>query len=323
MSYKIQIDAYGDTGVLQAVESEVEQPGPNEVCLRQTAVGLNFIDIYERTGLYKSNLPLVLGREAAGLVVAVGDKVSGLKVGDRVAYTMNFAGAYTHFRNVATDSVVKLPKSIGDEVAAAIMLKGLTAYYLLRQSYPVRKGDFIVIHAAAGGVGLLLTQWAKHLGAIVIAVVSTTHKAALAEQHGAMHVLLDTDDWVNAARAITNGVGVTAVYDSVGEATFIRSLDCLKPRGMMISFGNSSGPVPPIAPSELGKRGSLFLTRPSLFHYIATRAELQRAARELFAIVKSGVVKVHIGQRYPLKEAARAHQDIEARKTVGATILVP
>jgi NADPH2:quinone reductase len=290
--------------------------------LRHTAVGLNFIDVYERTGLYPNKLPFGLGREAAGVVEAVGPKVTSLAVGDRVAYTLGSAGAYSERRVAPVDRLVKLPADIRDSVGAAIMLKGLTAQALLRRTYRVKRGDTILVHAAAGGVGLILTQWAKHLGARVIAVVGSTEKATLVREHGADLVLLSDDDWVRAARDYTRGQGVAVVYDSVGQATFMRSLDCLRPLGMMVTFGNASGPVAPFAPLELSKRGSLFVTRPTLFHYISTRPLLTRAAQELFAVVQQGAVRVHIGQTYALQNAAQAHRDLEARKTVGSTVLL-
>jgi NADPH2:quinone reductase len=290
--------------------------------LRHTAVGLNFIDVYERTGLYPNKLPFGLGREAAGVVEAVGPKVTSLAVGDRVAYTLGSAGAYSERRVAPVDRLVKLPSDIRDSVGAAIMLKGLTAQALLRRTYRVKRGDTILVHAAAGGVGLILTQWAKHLGARVIAIVGSADKATLVREHGADLVLLSDDDWVRAARDYTRGQGVTVVYDSVGQATFMRSLDCLRPLGMMVTFGNASGPVAPFAPLELSKRGSLFVTRPTLFHYIATRPLLTRAAQELFAVIQQGAVRVHIGQTYALQNAAQAHRDLEARKTVGSTVLL-
>jgi len=301
-------------------EIDVGEPGAGEVRLKQNAVGLNFIDVYERTGLYPNPLPLTLGREAAGVIDAVGPKVQGFAIGDRVAYVLG--GAYTEQRLIPADRIVKLPDGIRDSVAAAVMLKGLTAQALLRKTYRVKRGDVVLIHAAAGGVGLLMTQWAKYLGARVVAVVGSQEKAALVRDHGADLVLLTDDDWVRAARDYTRGQGVAVVYDSVGQATFMRSLDCLRPLGMMVTFGNASGPVPPLAPLELSKRGSLFLTRPTLFHYIATRALLTRAAQELFTVIENGAVRVHIGQTYALRDTAQAHRDLEARKTVGSTVLV-
>lgn len=322
MTHAIRINSFGGPEVLRWEPIDIGQPGPGELLLKQTAVGLNFIDVYERTGLYPNKLPTGLGREAAGIVEAVGPEVQGFAIGDRVAYVLNVAGAYAERRIVPAERVVKLPAGVRDAVAAAVMLKGLTAQALLRRTYRVKRGDVVLIHAAAGGVGLLMTQWAKHLGARVVAVVGSTEKATLVREHGADLVLLSGDDWVRAARDYTRGQGVAVVYDSVGQETFMRSLDCLRPLGLMVTFGNASGPVPPIAPLELSKRGSLFLTRPTLFHYIATRAWLTRAAQELFSVLEQGVVRVHIGQTYALRDAAQAHRDLEARKTTGSTVLV-
>jgi NADPH2:quinone reductase len=299
-------------------------PARGEVQLRHTAIGLNYIDVYDRTGLYPMPLPGILGREAAGVVTALGRGVRGLRIGDRVAYVHNQPGTYCELRNVPAAKLVKLPKAISDEQAAALMLKGLTAHYLLRRTYRVKRGDWVLVHAAAGGVGLLLTQWARALGARVIGVVGNDTKAALAKRHGCQHVLITgRDAVVTRVRELTKGAGVAVVYDSVGKDTFMESLDCLRPLGMMVSYGNASGPPPAISPLELSKRGSLFLTRPSLFAYIASRSELEAAARELFAVVKSGKVRIRIGQRYPLERAADAHRDLEARRTTGSTVLIP
>ena len=322
MTHAIRIAAFGGPDVLAWEPVTVGDPGPGQVRIRHTAVGLNFIDVYERTGLYPNPLPFGPGREAAGVIEAVGPKVSGFAVGDRVAYVLGSAGAYSEVRVAPAERIVKLPQGIRDSVGAAIMLKGLTAQALLRKTYRVKRGDEVLIHAAAGGVGLILTQWAKHLGARVIGVVGSNDKANLVRQHGADLVLLDTDDWVRASKDFTRGQGVNVVYDSVGQATFMRSLDCLRPLGMMVTFGNASGPVQPVAPLELSKRGSLFLTRPTLFHYISTRMNLTRAANDLFSVVEQGAVRVHIGQTYALKDAAQAHRDLEARKTVGSTVFV-
>lgn len=323
MPHAMRIHAHGGPEVLQWETVDVPPPGPGEVLLKHTAVGLNFIDVYERTGLYPSKLPFGPGREAAGVVEAVGPGVRSLAVDDRVAYVLTSAGAYCERRVAPAARLVKLPDSIPDSVAAAIMLKGLTAQALLRRAYRVKRGDTVLIHAAAGGVGLILTQWAKHLGARVMAVAGSADKARLAREHGAdLALVSDEDDWVRAARDFTHGRGVSVVYDSVGQATFMRSLDCLRPLGMMVTFGNASGPVAPVAPLELSKRGSLFLTRPTLAHYIATRPMLARAARDLFAVVEQGAVRVHIGQTYALKDVAQAHRDLEARKTKGSTVLV-
>lgn len=322
MSHAIKIHRNGGPEVLQWEAIDVAGPGPGEVRLRHTAVGLNFIDVYERTGLYSMALPLIPGREAAGVVEAVGKGVKSVRVGDRVAYVGDQSGAYCEIRLFPADRLVPIPDTISDQQAAALMLKGLTAEFLLRRAHRVRRGDTVLLHAAAGGVGLITLQWAKHLGARVIAVVGSQEKAQLARDHGAEHVLLATENWVEQARALTQGRGVDVVYDSVGKETFVGSLDCLRSRGLMVTFGNASGPVPPIAPLELSRRGSLFLTRPTLFHYIATRAELQRAARDLFAVVSQGAIKVHIGQTYALRDAAQAHRDLEARRTTGSTVFV-
>ncbi|HZO23038.1 MAG TPA: quinone oxidoreductase [Steroidobacteraceae bacterium] len=320
----IRFHEVGGPEVLRLDEMDVGPPGPEEAQLRQTAVGLNFIDVYDRTGLYPTSLPSGIGREAAGVVMALGRKVRGFKVGDRVAYVLPRPGAYCDVRNVPADRLVKIPKGVSDQQAAAIMLKGLTAHYLLRRTYRVRRGEDILVHAAAGGVGLLLCQWAKALGAKVIGVVGSEAKADLARKNGCRHViLLGKEDLVARVKQITRGAGVAVVYDSVGKDTFFQSLDSLRPLGMMVSFGNASGPVPPIAPLELSKRGSLFLTRPTLFNYTSTRAELQAAAKELFAAVKSRAVRVRVGQTYPLAEAARAQTDLEARRTTGSTVLLP
>jgi len=294
------------------------------VRIRQTAVGLNFIDVYDRTGLYPAPLPGGLGREAAGVIVEAGPGVRQLRAGDRVAYVHTSPGAYASERIMPVERVVKVPDGVSDDEAAAAMLKGLTAWYLLRRTYRVKKGDAVVIHAAAGGVGLIAVQWANHLGAEVIAVTGSGEKAELAREHGAHHtILLGRADLAARVREITGGKGVPVVYDSVGKDTFFASLDCLRPLGMMVTYGNASGPVPPIAPLELAKRGSLFLTRPTLFHYIAQRQDLVAAARELFGVIAAGAVKVRIGQRFPLAEAAVAHEALEGRRTTGSTVLTP
>jgi NADPH2:quinone reductase len=324
MSKAIRFHQTGGPEVLRFEDVEVGKPAPEEAQVRHTAIGLNFIDVYDRTGLYPHPLPSGLGREAAGVVTALGRKARGLKVGDRVAYTTSKPGAAAELGNVPADRLVKIPAGVSDQQAAAIMLKGLTAQYLLRRTYRVAKGDFVLVHAAAGGVGLLLCQWAKALGAKVIGTVGSEAKAELARKNGCRHVLiLGKDDVVAKVKELTKGEGVAVVYDSVGKDTFTLSLDCLRRLGMMASFGNASGPVPPFAPLELSKRGSLFLTRPTLFHYIQTRAELESAARELFAVVKSRKVRIHIGQTYPLAQAAKAYEDLEARRTTGSTVLIP
>ena len=305
-------------------EFAVAAPAQGEVQLRHTAIGLNYIDVYDRSGLYPMPLPGGLGREAAGVVVAVGPRTKGFKKGDRVAYVHTQPGSYSELRNLPASRLVKLPRSIADEQAAALMLKGLTAEYLLRRTYRVQRGDWILVHAAVGGVGLILCQWAKALGAKVIGVVGSEAKAALARRNGCRHVLvMGRDPLVESVKALTKGAGVNVVYDSVGKDTFMDSLDCLAPLGMMVSYGNASGPPPAISPLELSKRGSLFLTRPSLFAYIARREDLDAAAKALFSVVSSKKVRLHIGQRYALADAAQAHRDLEARKTTGSTVLIP
>lgn len=323
MTHAIRIHELGGPEVLRWETIEVPEPGPGQVRIRHTAIGLNFIDTYERTGLYALALPAVLGREAAGVVEAVGARVNQIKVGDRVAYAFNSSGAYSEARVLPAERLVRIPDGVDDRQAAALMLKGMTAQMLLRQVYRVRKGNTLLVHAAVGGVGSIVVQWAKDLGATVIAVVGSAEKAQRARALGADHTLLSGEDWVAQARAVTGGRGVDVVYDSVGKDTFIGSLDSLRPRGLMVTYGNASGPVPPMAPLELSKRGSLFLTRPTLFHYIPTRATLMRAATEMFDLVARSVITANVGQVYPLQEAARAHVDLEARRTVGSTVLVP
>jgi NADPH2:quinone reductase len=305
-------------------EVDVPSPSEGEVQVRHTAIGLNYIDVYDRSGLYPMPMPAGLGREAAGVVVSIGRKVKDFRVGDRVAYVHTTTGSYSELRNMPAARLVKLPRSISDEQAAAIMLKGLTAEYLLRRTCRVQRGDWILVHAAVGGVGLLLCQWAKTLGARVIGVVGSNAKAALAKKSGCKHVLvMGQDPLVESVKKITKGAGVRVVYDSVGKDTFTDSLDCLAPLGMMVSYGNASGPPPAISPPELSKRGSLFLTRPSLFAYIAKRDDLDAAAKALFSMISSRKIRLRIGQRYPLADAAQAHRDLEARKTTGSTVLIP
>jgi NADPH2:quinone reductase len=319
----IVIQRHGGPEVLEWQELPLPRLKRNEVRVRHKAIGVNFADVYMRTGLYPVTLPAVLGSEAAGVVEEVGSAVGSVAVGDRVAYVLNGSGTYVTTRNVPADRLVKIPPGVSDEQAAAMMLKGLTVQYLLRRTYRVRRSDTIVFHAAAGGVGLIAVQWAKALGARVIGVVSTAEKANMARAHGADEIVLGSEPLGERVKALTGGKGVPVVYDSVGAATFQSSLDCLRPRGLMVSFGNASGPVPPVPLLELMRRGSLYVTRPTLAHYIATKGDLQRAARELFAVVSSGAVKIHIGQRYALKDAAQAHRDLEARRTTGSTVLLP
>jgi NADPH2:quinone reductase len=319
----IRFNQTGGPEVLQWESVEVGEPGRDQVRLRQTAVGLNFIDIYERSGLYQVPLPATPGKEAAGVVEAIGPGVKQVQVGDRVAYSLHGSGAYAASRLVPADRLVKIPDAVDDRTAAAATLKGLTAQMLLRQVYRVRKGDTLLVHAAAGGVGSILVQWARHLGAVVIALVGSPAKAEVARSLGAQHVLLTDEDWVTQAKAITGGRGVAVAYDSVGKDTFMRSLDSLRPRGVMVTYGNASGPPPAISPLELSKRGSLYMTRPTLFNFISTRQPLVRAAQELFDLIARGVIKIQIGQTYELRDAAKAHADLEARRTTGSTVLLP
>ena len=324
MGLAIRFHEHGGPEVLKLEDVDPGRPGTGEAQVRHTAIGLNYIDVYDRTGLYAGELPSGLGREAAGVITALGRGVRGFRTGDRVAYVYSRPGTYCEARNVPADRLVKVPRGISDEEAAALMLKGLTAHYLLRRTYRVARGETVLVHAAAGGVGLFLCQWAKALGAKVIGVVGSEAKAELARRNGCKHVLiLGRDALAPEVRKLTRQEGVSVVYDSVGKDTFMDSLDCLRPLGMMVTYGNASGPPPALSPLELTKRGSLFLTRPTLFNYIATRQSLDAAARELFAAVKSRAVRVRIGQRYALADAAQAHRDLEGRRTTGATVLVP
>ncbi|WP_448165530.1 quinone oxidoreductase family protein [Burkholderia cepacia] len=324
MPKAIRYDQPGGPDVMKWVDVEVGKPKAGEVRIRQHAVGLNYIDVYFRTGLYPQPLPGGLGMEAAGEVTAVGEGVTALKAGDRVAYVGQPPGAYAQERVMPAERLVKLPDGISYDDAASVMLQGLTAHYLLRRTYPVKAGDTILIHAAAGGVGLLVCQWAKALGATVIGTVGSDEKAALAKAHGCDHPIVYTrENFTQRVKEITNGAGVPVVYDSIGKDTYIGSLDCLAPLGYFVSFGNASGPLPAIDSKEFSSRGSLFFTRPTLFSYIAKRADLESAAAELFDVILSGKVKTSINQRYPLAEVGRAHADLESRNTTGSTILVP
>ena len=321
MTHAIRVHETGGPDVLRWEEVEVGEPGAGQVTLRQEAAGLNYIDVYHRIGLYPQPLPFTPGVEGAGVVEAVGPGVTGLKAGDRVAYA-GPTGGYSEMRVIDADRLVKVPDSISGEQAASMMLKGMTAHMLLRSVHRVEPGETILIHAAAGGVGLIVCQWAKALGAIVIGTVGSDEKAELARAHGCDHPIVYTrQDFAAEVERITEGKKLPVVYDSVGKDTFLKSLDCLRPRGLMVSFGNASGPVDPVPPGILAQKGSLFLTRPTLFHYIADRAELEMAARELFDVVESGKVKIEIKQRFALKDAAEAHRALEARKTSGSTIL--
>lgn len=325
MSKAIRIHEYGGPEVLCWEEVEVGDPGPGQLRVRHGAVGLNYIDVYHRTGLYPlPSLPWIPGMEGAGRVEAVGEGVTEFKVGDRVAYASPPVGAYAEVRLIPADRVVVVPDAIDDRTAAAMMLQGMTAQYLLRRTYRVQPGDFVLLHAAAGGVGLIACQWARHLGATVIGTAGSDEKAELAQAHGCHHVIVYTrENFVERVREITGGQGVTVVYDSIGKDTFTGSLDCLRPMGMMVSFGNASGPVPSFEPGILAAKGSLFLTRPTLMTYTAKRSDLLASAAELFEVVGSGVVNIEVRQTYPLAETAQAHRDLEARRTTGSTVLLP
>lgn len=315
----------GGPEVLLWEDYDPGQPGPGEALLRQEAVGLNFIDVYHRTGLYPlPSLPATPGMEGVGIVEAIGEDVTEVEVGDRVAYAGLPAGAYAQVRRIPADRLVKLPDPISAQQGAAMMLQGMTARYLLYGCYRVKRGDTILIHAAAGGVGLIVCQWAKHLGATVIGTMGSSEKAELARSFGCDEsILYDKEDFVSRVKEITRGQGVDVVYDSVGQSTFMKSLDCLKPMGMMVSFGQASGPIPSFDLGILAAKGSLFLTRPSLINYTAKREDLLAHAQDLFDVVEKGAVKIEVNQRYPLAEAANAHRDLENRKTTGSTILIP
>lgn len=320
----VRVHAYGGPEALSYDDVELPQPGPGQALIRQKAVGLNYIDTYHRTGLYKlPSLPHALGVEGSGVVEAVGPGVTNVKPGDRVCYG-SILGAYAEARLVPADRLLALPDGISDEVAAAIMLKGMTARYLVRVTYPVKKGDTVLVHAAAGGVGLIACQWAKHLGATVIGTVGSEEKAELVRAHGCDHPInYNRENFVTRVKEITGGKGLPVVYDSVGKDTWEGSLDCLAPRGLMVSFGNASGPVAPFSVLTLMQKGSIFVTRPTLAHYIASRAEYEETANDLFGVVKSGAVRIGVNQRYALKDVGRAHIDLESRKTTGSTVLIP
>ncbi len=327
MTQTIQIQQFGGPEQMQMVDLPVGDPGPGEIRIRHHAVGLNFIDVYQRTGLYPNALPLSLGMEGAGIVEAVGAGVTHLQPGDRAAYASNPPGSYCQVRVMPAKTVCKLPDAISFETGAAMMLKGLTAQYLLKKTLPaegLQAGDFVLWHAAAGGVGLIACQWARALGLQLIATAGSDEKCQLALAHGAVHAInYRTEDFVARVKAITGGAGVKVVYDSVGKDTFDGSLNVLRPFGLLASFGNASGPVPPFAPGILGAKGSLYLTRATLFTHIASRAATQAMADDLFAVVASGAVKIRIDQRYPLADVARAHTELEARNTTGCSILLP
>src|SRR5262245_1535856 len=324
-AYAVRFSRIGGPEVLAVEQVVVGAPQAGHVLLRHTAIGLNYIDTYHRSGLYPvQNFPSGIGLEAAGVIERVGDGVTDLKQGDRVAYATGPIGAYSQLRIMPADKLVKIPDGIDDKTAAAMMLKGLTAQYLLRRTYKVQSGDAVLIHAASGGVGMIMTQWAKHLGAMVIGTVGSPQKATVAKAHGCDHTILyRIENFAARAKDFTKGKGVAVVYDGVGKDTFMGSLDCLARLGMMVSYGNASGPVPPFDVSVLNQKGSLFLTRPSLMGYATTREELTSMAAELFDVVKSGAVKIEINQTYKLRDAVQAHRDLESRKTTGCTVILP
>ena len=323
MPHAIRIHETGGPEKMQWEEVEVGKPGRGEVLVRNTAVGLNFIDTYHRSGLYPVPLPATLGMEGAGIVESVGKGVTEIKAGDRVAYAQPI-GAYAELLLRPAHRLVKVPAAVDDKLAAAVMLKGMTAQYLLRRTYRVKKADTILVHAAAGGVGHILCQWAKYLGATVIGTVGSDDKVSFAKKSGCKHVIVTSkEQFAPRVRQLTKGAGVPVVYDGTGQATFMDSLDCLAPLGLMVSFGNASGAVPPVDIALLSQKGSLFLTRPTLMTYTATREDPMRSARELFDVIKKGAVKVTVNHTYPLREAAQAHRDLEQRKTTGAAVLLP
>jgi len=324
MTKAIRMAATGGPEVMEYVDVDLPAPGPGEARIRQMACGLNYIDVYYRNGLYPQPLPGGLGLEGAGVVEAVGPGVTQVHVGERVAYAGGPPGAYASARVLPAHVLVKLPRSIEFDTAAAMMLQGLTVQYLFRRTYRLQGGETILFHAAAGGVGLIACQWARALGVTMIGTVSSDEKAELAKAHGCAHVInYRKENFVERVKELTNGQGVPVVYDSVGKETFHDSLDCLSPLGMMVSYGNASGPVPAFELKELSARGSLFITRPTLFHYTAKRDELELMAAELFGMVESGKIKIRIHQRYELDQAAQAHRDLEARLTTGSSVLIP
>lgn len=324
MARAIRIHETGGPEVMRLEEVEVPPPADGEVQVRHTAIGVNFIDVYDRTGFYPQPLPGGIGREAAGVVTRVGRKVKGFRAGDRVAYVHSVPGSYAEARNVPAARLVKVPAAIGDQQAAVLMLKGLTACYLLRRTFRVKRGDVVVVHAAAGGVGLLLSQWGRALGATVIGIVGSEEKARLARKNGCRHVIVrDAEPFEAQVRVLTRGRGADVVYDAVGKDTFFQSLNCLRKRGLMVNYGSASGAPPEFSLAELVKRGSLYVTRPTLFDYTAERADLDALARETFLAVKKKWLRVQINQRYALADAALAHRDLEGRKTMGASVIIP
>ncbi|HEY4881715.1 MAG TPA: quinone oxidoreductase [Steroidobacteraceae bacterium] len=323
MAKAIRLSERGGPEVLRWEEVELGTPAAGEALVRHTAIGVNFADVYLRTGLYPQPLPSGIGSEAAGVVEAVGRKVRGVKPGDRVVYSVPFPGAYAEQRLLPADALLKIPSGISDEQAAAVLLKGLTTWFLLRETYKVKRGDVLLIPAAAGGVGLILSQWARSLGAKLIGVVSTEDKARLARRNGCHQVLVGYADLAARVRKLNRGHGVDLVYDGVGKDTLFASLDSLRPRGMMVSFGNASGAAPPFSPLELAKRGSLYFTRTGAADYLSEAAARRTGARALFALIRRKAIRVHIGQRYPLAQAAQAQRDLESRRTLGSTVLIP
>jgi NADPH:quinone reductase len=323
-AHAIRIHKTGGPDVLTWEDVEVGEPAAGQVLLRQTAIGLNYIDTYHRSGLYPVSLPSGIGLEGAAIVEKLGPDVSDFKIGDRVAYASAPIGAYAELRLYPAERLVKIPAGISDRQAAGMMLRGMTVEYLIRRTYAAKPGQSVLFHAAAGGVGLIATQWLKHLGVTVIGTAGSPEKMALAKAHGCAHVIdYRKEDVAKRVRELTGGKGVPVVYDSVGKDTFQGSLDSLAPRGMFVSFGNASGPVPAFEPAILAAKGSLFLTRPSLIHYTTTRADLVESANALFDVVTKGAVKIEVNQTHPLRNAAQAHRDLEARKTTGSTILLP
>jgi NADPH2:quinone reductase len=323
MNHAIRIHQTGGPEVLKWEETPMPKPGHGEVLIRHTAIGLNFIDTYFRSGLYPMPMPAIIGMEGVGVIEETGADVTDFKKGDRVGYATRPLGAYAMYRTLAADRLIKVPDDISDEIAAAAIEKGMTAEYLLRRTFQIQRGQTILWHAAAGGVGSIACQWAAHLGATVIGTVGSAGKAELAKRNGCTHVInYNTENFVERVREITNRAGVPVVYDSVGKSTFMGSLDCLAPRGMMVSFGNASGPVDPVSPLILTQKGSVFLTRPSLGDYTASTQEYRDSAAALFDVIRSGAVKITVNQRYALKDAAQAHRDLESRKTTGSSILM-
>jgi len=324
MPKAIIIEEFGGPEVMQMVESQILPPNSHEVTIRNTAIGLNFIDTYHRSGLYPVTLPSHLGLEGSAVVTDIGHDVHGFNLGDRVAYVGEPIGAYSEQRNYPANGLVKIPENVNNDVAAASMLKGLTAWYLANKSYPIKIGDDVLIYAAAGGVGLFLCQWAKYLGARVIGIVSTSEKAEIAQHNGCSEIIYaDDKQLIKKTKKLTNGNGVTAVYDSVGRETFYQSLDCLRPHGVMISYGNATGAVEPFPVLELASRGSLFVTRPVLSDFIKERQDLVNAADELFTLISKKVIRVHLNTIMPLADVAEAHVNLESRSTTGSTILKP